>query len=136
VARNDASFSPNNAFEAVFSEYNVFEDNIAEFSNYGFWLGYSRNTAVRGNRITANRSDGVSIEHGSHNTIEDNHVEGSRTGIHLWSGYPPGGADPSEDYTIRRNRILDSRGCGIWYANTARVHFENNDYVGNRMDVR
>ena len=136
VARNDASFSPNNAFEAVFSEYNVFEENIAEFSNYGFWLGYSRNSVVRGNRITANRFDGVSIEHGSHNTIEDNHIEGNRTGIRLWSDSSPDGADPSEDYTIRRNRILDSRECGIWHANTARVHIEDNDYVGNRVDVR
>ena len=84
VARNDASFSPNNAFEAVFSEFNVFEDNIAAFSNYGFWLGYSRNSVVRGNRISTNRLDGVSIEHGSHNTIEDNDIEGNRTGIRLW----------------------------------------------------
>ena len=26
---------PNNAFEAGFSQHNIFEDNIADFSNYG-----------------------------------------------------------------------------------------------------
>jgi parallel beta-helix repeat protein len=54
IARNDGSFSPNNAFEATFSEGNVFEDNVASFSNYGFWLGYSRTTTLRNNRIVSN----------------------------------------------------------------------------------
>ena len=62
VARNEGSFSPNNAFEAVFSRYNVFEDNVADFSNYGFWLGYSRDTVVLRNRARSNRVDGIAIE--------------------------------------------------------------------------
>ena len=38
VARNDGSYSPHNAFETTFSDGNVFEDNVANHSDYGFWL--------------------------------------------------------------------------------------------------
>ena len=75
ISGNDGSYSPNNAFEAVFSAHNTFENNIANYSNYGFWLGYSTNTTVKGNEIKANRFDGVAIEHGQDNRIEDNRIE-------------------------------------------------------------
>ena len=72
ISGNDGSYSPNNAFEAVFSSENVFEDNVANYSNYGFWLGYSTKTTVKGNEIRACRFDGIAIEHGQDNRIEDN----------------------------------------------------------------
>ena len=50
ISGNDGSYSPNNAFEAVFSSENVFEDNVANYSNYGFWLGYSTKTTVKTER--------------------------------------------------------------------------------------
>ena len=71
ISGNDGSYSPNNAFEAVFSSENVFEDNVANYSNYGFWLGYSTNTTVKGNEIRACRFDGIAIEHGQDNRIEE-----------------------------------------------------------------
>ena len=86
ISGNDASYSPNNAFEAVFSSGNVFEDNVANYSNYGFWLGYSTDTTVRNNEIRANRFDGIAIEHGRYNRIEGNRIEGNRNGTRLWSG--------------------------------------------------
>ncbi len=86
ISGNDASYSPNNAFEAVFSSGNVFEDNVANYSNYGFWLGYSTDTTVRNNEIRANRLDGIAIEHGRYNRIEGNRIEGNRNGTRLWSG--------------------------------------------------
>ena len=113
VARNDASFSPNNAFEAVFSEGNVFEENVASFSNYGFWLGFSRNTTVRANSIQKNRLDGVAIEHGSHNTIEENEIDGNRNGIRLWADDHLAGAEPSgalPDQKEPRDRLAGERG--------------------------
>ena len=136
VALNDASFSPNNAFEAVFSEHNVFEENVAAYSNYGFWLGYSRHTAVRGNRIRWNRLDGVAIEHGSHNAIEANEIEGNRHGIRLWQDGRHANKDRSEDYVIRGNQIRSSRECGVLYSDTAGVVLENNTYQNNVADVR
>ena len=135
VARNDASFSPNNAFEAVFSEGNVFEENVADFSSYGFWLRFSRKTVVRGNRIGKNRLDGVAIEHGSHNTVEDNDIAGNRNGIRLWAGEHPAGADPSEHYLVRGNRISGSRERGISCSDTREVVLEDNVFENNADDV-
>ena len=138
IARNDASFAPNNAFEAVFSEHNTFEDNVADFSNYGFWLGYSRYTVVRDNRIRGSRIDGIAIEHGSHNVIESNEIDGSRYGIRLWweRRNTRGMNDPSEDYTIRGNTIRNSRECGVLCSATRDVRLEANIYENNRGDFR
>ena len=137
IARNDASFSPNNAFEAVFSEHNTFENNVADFSNYGFWLGYSRHTVVRGNRIRRSRIDGIAVEHCSHNIIEENEIDGSRYGIRLWqeSRKTSGMNDPSEDYTIRGNVIRNARECGVLYSDTRDVRVEANVYDSNKEDT-
>ena len=135
VARNDGGFSPNNAFEAVFSEGNVFEDNIADSSNYGFWLGFSRKTVVRRNRIRGNRMDGVAIEHGSDNTIEGNEIDGNRNGIRLWADRHPAGADVSEHYLIRGNRIRNSRERAVSCSDTRDVVPEDNIFEDNAKDV-
>ena len=46
IAYNDGSWSPNNAFEGTFAFRDVYYKNIANDSNYGFWLGYSCDTLV------------------------------------------------------------------------------------------
>ena len=129
IARNDGSHSPNNAFEAVFSMGNVFEDNIADASNYGFWLGYSRETIVRRSRIRSNRLDGIAIEHGSHNVIEDNYISANRDGIRLWWAPSDLGDDPSSDYVIRNNEIVESRRHAINITDTTNVVVEG---IGDR----
>ncbi len=138
ISGNDASHSPNNAFEAGFSAGNVFEDNLANYSNYGFWLGYSTGTTVRGNEIRANRFDGIAIEHGRDNRIEDNRVERNRNGIRLWSGITPQGQDsgrPSpRNYVISRNQIDDSRDCGILATEDHALDLEGNGFQRNRRD--
>ena len=113
IQGNDGSFSPNNAFEAVFSGHNVFRENVANYSNYGFWLGYSSNTTVRDNTINYNRLDGIAIEHGRTNTIRGNQIEGNRNGINLW-GKPWQKPETPPDqtrssYTLSGNTILKSR---------------------------
>ena len=138
IAGNDGSYSPNNAFEAVFSSGNVFEGNIANYSNYGFWLGYSTDTTVKGNEIRANRFDGVAIEHGRDNRIEDNHIERNRNGIRLWSDIAPEGRASGDSaarrYAIGGNRIEDSRECGISVTDDHDVDMEGNGFRGNRRD--
>ena len=138
IARNDASYSPNNAFEAVFCSGNVFEDNIANFSNYGFWLGYSTNSTVRGNEVRANRFDGIAIEHGQENVIEGNRIEGNRKGIRLWSDparRTPGSAgNPRRQYTVSGNRIMASRECGIFVTDDHDVAFSENVCESNPRD--
>ncbi len=135
IARNDASFSPNNAFEAVFSQGNVFEDNIADLSNFGFWLGYSRRTVVRGNLIRVNRQDGIAIEHGSNNVIENNRLAANRNGIRLWWAPSDLGDDPSSGYTIRANVITGHEQCGISLTDTTDVTMESNEMRDNGSDV-
>ena len=139
ISGNDASYSPNNAFEAGFSSGNVFEDNVANFSNYGFWLGYSTSTTVRGNEIRSCRFDGVAIEYGRDNNIEANRIEGNRNGIRLWGRSAP--ADqiahhtPPRNCTVSRNLISGSRDCGVSVADQHDVAMENNQFQRNRSDV-
>ena len=140
ISGNDGSYSPNNAFEAGFSSGNVFEDNIANFSNYGFWLGYSTNTTVKGNEIKACRFDGIAIEHGQDNRIEENLIEGNRNGIRLWSNPLPegkaGGTRPRRSYNISGNRITNSRDCGLSVTEDHDIHLRENDLQGNPRDYR
>ena len=135
IARNDGSFSPNNAFEAVFSRGNVFEENVADLSNYGFWLGYSRDTIVRGNLIRNNRQDGIAIEHGSDNVIENNHLSDNGNGIRLWWAPSDLGDDPSSRYAIRSNVISGSRRYGIDLTDTTDVTMGSNIMRNNARDV-
>jgi parallel beta-helix repeat protein len=90
---NDGSNSPNIAFEATFSQRNVFRDNRADNCNYGFWLGYSSQTTVEKNSIRDNRTAGIAIEHGYANTIKENQFERNREGVQLWVGAQPAFTD-------------------------------------------
>ncbi len=90
VADNDGSWASANAFEGTFSAGNTYLGNLAENSNYGFWLGYSSHTRIERNRIENCASDGIAIEQGRENVIAHNvlaNVHG--TAVHLWSGTAP-----------------------------------------------
>jgi parallel beta-helix repeat protein len=139
VARNDASFSPNNAFEVGFSEDNAFEGNIASYSNYGFWLGYSNGNVLRGNLINSNRFDGVAMEGGSRNTLEANKLDGNRSGIRLWEKAAQGESQergPYGGHKISGNEVKNSRETGILYPCHWDVLLGQNDFDNNREDVR
>ena len=71
VEDNDCSHASANAFEATFSQNNVFRRNRASYSRYGFWLGFSYNTTVENNEVIGN-GWGVDIDHGQHNAIVEN----------------------------------------------------------------
>ena len=110
-ARNDCSESPNNGFEGTFSQGNIFEDNISDRCNYGYWLGYSSTNQLRRNRANDCTTAGVAVEHGHDNTIENNTFSGSGRGIWLWTDddaslvgtYPE--CKDSYGYTIQNNMI-------------------------------
>ncbi len=135
VQGNDGSFSPNNAFEAVFSGHNIFRENVANYSNYGFWLGYSSDTTVQDNTINANRVDGIAIEHGRANTLRDNQIEGNRNGINLWGkpwqrpGTPPDQTPHS--CTVSGNSVLNSRGQAIRVEPGLGITLEKNAFNEN-----
>ena len=132
IARNDASFSPNNAFEAGFSQHNVFEENVASFSNYGFWLGFSSDTVVRHNRILANRLDGIAIDSGNQNNIQGNKIQGNRNGVRLWSGRP---GELSQITSVVRNEINASRECAVLVGKGQLAFVEDNMLNSNGCEV-
>ena len=132
IAHNDASFSPNNAFEAGFSQHNVFEENVADFSNYGFWLGFSSDTVVRHNRILANRLDGIAIDSGSRNNIQGNKIEGNRNGVRFWSDRP---REVSQITSVVRNEIKGSRECAVLVGKGQQASVEDNVLDDNSRDV-
>ena len=132
IARNDASFSPNNAFKAGFSQHNVFEENVASFSNYGFWLGFSSDTVVRHNRILANRLDGIAIDSGNQNNIQGNKIQGNRNGVRLWSGRP---GELSQITSVVRNEINASRECAVLVGKGQLASVEDNMLNSNGCEV-
>ena len=132
IARNDASFSPNNAFEAGFSQHNVFEENVAGFSNYGFWLGFSSDTVVRHNRILANRLDGIAIDSGNQKNIQGNKIQGNRNGVRLWSGRP---GELSQITSVVRNEINASRECAVLVGKGQLASVEDNMLNSNGCEV-
>jgi len=84
---NDCSLSPNNAFEATFGRGNIFRNNWADRSNYGFWLGYSVDNVLEGNRMLLNRQAGIAAEHAVGFQIRDNDFQGNGHGVLLWTQY-------------------------------------------------
>ncbi|HKV73085.1 MAG TPA: right-handed parallel beta-helix repeat-containing protein [Gemmatimonadales bacterium] len=123
VLRNDASWAFHNAFEATFSSGNVFLENRADSSEYGFWLGYSRGTRVEHNSVVGSRVAGVAIEHGGRNALAGNTIIGGAWGIRLMA--PHEGDDPSSDYLVDDNRIIRV-GTGIELDRTSRARLRGN----------
>lgn len=120
VLRNDGSSSYHNAFESTFSPGNVFLENRADSSDYGFWLGYSTGTTVQGNIVLGSRSVGIAIEHGSANRLQSNMVMGGKTGILLFIRDTAGPA--SRDYIVDDNLIAGvARGLVLQRTAQARV---------------
>jgi len=110
-AYNDCSYSPHNAIEATFADGNVFKHNKANYSGYGFWLGYSFNTIVDSNEIIGNHealsvgTAGIAIERGFNNRFTNNIITGNVRGIWLWEAGVIAGYEGqhSHDYVIENN---------------------------------
>ena len=111
VAHNDGSWSSNNAFEGTYSTSTLYYGNIAEESNYGFWLGFSDNSFLFDNEIRRNRTDGVAIGQGRSAMIFRNRINGNQSaGVHLWSeGGPAELAKPSAYNRVYENQISESK---------------------------
>ncbi len=144
VLRNDASHSYHNAFESTFSDGNSFIENVADSSYFGFWLGYSTGTVVRGNVILGSAESAIAIEHGSDNELSGNTVLGGRVGIHLFTRNE--GDDPSRGYRIDDN-VLGDLERAIVMDRTSQASIRGNlfdrvsvglmvDEVGSNTEVR
>lgn len=112
---NDASWSPNIAFEATFSQGNRFRKNVANYSNYGFWLGFSRGNVLEENLIVGNRQAGIAGENGVGMQVRGNEFKDNGHGILLWSKRIPEfdaaapHNDTSRDWLIERNHFHHNR---------------------------
>lgn len=112
---NDASYSPNNAFEGVFSKGNVYQGNKANHSNYGFWLGFSSNCTVKENQIYHNRQAGVAVENGTGFQVLDNDIQNNTHGILIWTRFydflknVPNINITSSDWLIERNKLTQNK---------------------------
>ena len=112
---NDASYSPNNAFEGVFSKGNVYRSNKANHSNYGFWLGFSSDCTVKENQIYNNRQAGIAVENGIGFKIHNNDIQNNAHGILIWTrSYDflktiPNMNETSRDWLIERNKLLQNK---------------------------
>jgi parallel beta-helix repeat protein len=112
---NDASYSPNNAFEGVFSQGNTYQGNKANHSNYGFWLGFARDCTLGDNQIHHNRQAGIAVENGIHFEVLDNDIQNNTHGILIWTRLydflknVPNINETSRDWLIERNKLLQNK---------------------------
>jgi parallel beta-helix repeat protein len=126
---NDASYSPNNAFEGVFSKGNIYRSNKASHSNYGFWLGFSSDCKLINNQIYGNRQAGIAVENGVHFDVRENDIQNNTHGVLIWTRsyeflkHVPNINLTSSDWLIERNkfvqnkkaiRIAANQNHGIW----------------------
>ena len=112
---NDASYSPNNAFEGVFSKGNVYQGNKANHSNYGFWLGFSSDCKLKDNQIYNNRHAGIAVENGIDFKVLDNDIRNNAHGILIWTRFydflkkVPDINATSQDWLIERNKLIQNK---------------------------
>ncbi|HKG54907.1 MAG TPA: right-handed parallel beta-helix repeat-containing protein, partial [Anaerolineales bacterium] len=112
---NDASYSPNNAFEGVFSKGNIYQGNKASHSNYGFWLGFSSDCTLKDNQIYNNRQAGIAVENGVNFNVMNNDIQNNTHGILIWTrSYDflkkiPDMNATSRDWLIEKNRLIQNK---------------------------
>ena len=134
VAFNDGSYSPHNAFESTFTSDDQFYHNIADHCDYGFWLGFSRETTVIDNHIEGSKRDGIAIEHGSGNVISRNQIfSNGGVGIRLFRRQPQ--SDPSAHYTILENQIARNK-VGALVAQTDDATIISNEFTDNSLGLK
>jgi parallel beta-helix repeat protein len=109
---NDASLSPNIAFEATFSGGNIFRNNYADRCNYGFWLGYSWLNVIENNRMVHNRQAGIAVGNGHGMIVRGNEFHSNLHGVLIWTTpaesvrkiFPD--AMTSHHWTIEKNTFI------------------------------
>lgn len=112
---NDASYSPNNAFEGVFSKGNIYQGNKANHSNYGFWLGFSSDCTIKDNQIYNNCQAGIAVENGVGFKVTGNDIQNNTHGILIWSRFydflktVPDINATSSNWLIERNRLIQNK---------------------------
>lgn len=132
---NNFSYAVANGIEATFSDQNAFIGNTLAGCRHGIWGGYSRSSFISWNQISY-CDNGVSIEHGEHNRIENNLFRQCGIGVSLWwdddvellasrYGQKHGGRSDSE--VIESNRF-DEFEVAIRAASSTNLLINNNAF--------
>ena len=109
----------------MYSDDNVFEDNLFENTAAATVLMYSQHITFRRNRFLHNRgyaSVGILFKACDDSLAEDNLVADNARGIFLEGSYRD---------TFRRNVVADSDTAIMLYDSCGDVRFENNSFVAN-----
>jgi nitrous oxidase accessory protein len=109
----------------MFSDDNVFEDNLFENGDAGTALMYSRRIVFRRNRFLRNRgfaSVGLLFKECDDVIAEDNLIADNARGIFL---------EGSRRNVLRRNVVAKSDTAIVLYDSSAENRFESNSFVGN-----
>lgn len=132
---NFCSFSPHNAIEATFADGNIYKYNECNYSQYGFWLGYSFNTITDSNQIIGNQNTGIAIDRGFNNTFSQNLIKENPVGLDVWEGdgIAPYQNQFSHDYFIYNN-LFEGNDKAIQAKKTEHLVAKENHFLNNRSD--
>jgi nitrous oxidase accessory protein len=125
VIRGNVARDLRYALHYMFSDDNVFEDNLFENSDAGAVLMYSERIEFRRNRFLHNRgfaSVGLLFQACDDTVAEDNLLADNARGVFLEGSYRN---------VFRRNVIGESDAAIVLYASCGGVIFEENVFVGN-----
>lgn len=107
----DGSNNMSCAFETAYCQNNVFINNQANLSNYGFRIRFGLETEISGNTIQGNRRAGIAAENSAHCQVENNTVQDNQYGVLLWTKPNPKlltllpGNDTSKFWDIQGNSL-------------------------------
>lgn len=135
VWNNDFSYAPTNGVEVTFSRNQIMHNRIFE-CDHAIWGGYSYGTVISGNQFRNNRI-AIAIEHGQHNTIDNNIFYKDGEAIRLWSrpqqpsdwGYGKYHDTRSVDYTMVLNSF-NQNPLVYNISGTDSIRIFNNRYSG------
>jgi nitrous oxidase accessory protein len=109
------------------SYHNVWEDNASYFNRGGLALMEVRDQVVRNNQAWGNSDHGIMLRTIQDSVVENNIVAGNQRGFFIYD---------AEFNTLRGNLVIDNRvGVHLW-AGSTRNQVEQNDFIGNREQVR
>lgn len=109
------------------SYYNLWEDNETFQNRGGLALMEVRNQVVRNNRAWGNSDHGIMLRTIQDSVVENNTVAGNQRGFFIYD---------AEYNTLRGNLVVDNHvGVHLW-AGSTHNQVEENDFIGNREQIR
>lgn len=139
---NDFSHAPTNGIEVTFSRNRMINNLILECW-HGIWGGYSYESVIARNVFGLN-AEGIAIEHGQDNAIEQNIFDRDLMAIRLWQnksqdpnwGYPKNRDTRSRDYLIKDNNFRNSSAPAVAVTDTMNVLLAANVFERNADLIR